>query len=102
MQEAQKLRDWYLENQRPLPWRINRDPYRIWISEMMLQQTTVAAVVPFYERFMQKFPDVQTLQKSQLSQVLEMWAGLGYYSRARNIHKSAQVLGLKGFPKKLR
>ncbi len=98
MHEAQKLRDWYLENQRPLPWRLNRDPYRIWISEMMLQQTTVAAVVPYYERFMQKFPDVQTLQKSPLSHVLEMWAGLGYYSRARNIHKSAQVLAMNGFP----
>ena len=98
MQEAQKLRDWYLENQRPLPWRLNRDPYRIWISEMMLQQTTVAAVVPYYERFMKKFPTVQSLQKSPLSDVLEMWAGLGYYSRARNIHKSAQVLGVHGFP----
>lgn len=99
MHEAQNLRDWYLENQRPLPWRLNRDPYGIWISEMMLQQTTVAAVVPFYERFMRKFPTVQSLQKSPLSNVLEMWAGLGYYSRARNIHKSAQVLGASGFPK---
>ncbi len=99
MHEAQKLRDWYLQNQRPLPWRLNRDPYGIWISEMMLQQTTVAAVVPFYERFMRKFPTIQTLQKSALSDVLEMWAGLGYYSRARNIHRSAQILGLSGFPK---
>ena len=99
MQEAQVLKDWYLENQRPLPWRMNRDPYRIWISEMMLQQTTVAAVMPFYERFMKKFPTVQILQKAPLAHVLEMWAGLGYYSRARNIHKSAQVLGLQGFPK---
>ncbi len=98
MQEAQILRDWYLQNQRPLPWRLSRDPYRIWISEMMLQQTTVAAVIPFYERFLKKFPDVQTLQKSSLSQVLEMWAGLGYYSRARNIHKSAQIIGVQGFP----
>ncbi len=99
MHEAKKLRDWYLDNQRPLPWRLNRDPYRIWISEMMLQQTTVAAVVPFYERFMRKFPTVQSLKKAPLSDVLEMWAGLGYYSRARNIHKSAQILGASGFPK---
>jgi A/G-specific adenine glycosylase len=98
MHESIKLRDWYVQNQRPLPWRLNRDPYRIWISEMMLQQTTVAAVVPYYERFLKKFPDVKTLQKAPLSQVLEMWAGLGYYSRARNIHKSAQILGAKGFP----
>jgi A/G-specific adenine glycosylase len=97
--ESKLLKTWYLENKRPLPWRENKDPYRIWISEMMLQQTTVTAVIPYYERFLKKFPTVETLKKAPLSDVLEMWSGLGYYSRARNIHKAAQVLGEKGFPK---
>jgi A/G-specific adenine glycosylase len=96
--EAKLLKSWYLENQRTLPWRQSRDPYRIWISEMMLQQTTVTAVVPYYERFLSKFPDVKSLKKASLAEVLEMWSGLGYYSRARNIHKAAQVLGESGFP----
>jgi A/G-specific adenine glycosylase len=99
MGEAAILKKWYLENYRTLPWRQSRDPYRIWISEMMLQQTTVTAVVPYYERFLLKFPDIKSLQKAPLSDVLEMWSGLGYYSRARNIHKAAQTLAVQGFPK---
>lgn len=88
---------WYAENKRDLPWRQGRDPYRIWISEVMLQQTTVVAVIPYYERFLSKFPTLQSLADAPLEQVLEAWAGLGYYSRARNLHKSAQLLAQK-FP----
>jgi A/G-specific adenine glycosylase len=98
MNESKLLKTWYLENQRPLPWRQNKDPYRIWISEMMLQQTTVTAVIPYFERFVKKFPNVKSLRMAPLSDVIELWSGLGYYSRARNIHKAAQVLGETGFP----
>lgn len=98
MNEAKHLKSWYLENQRPLPWRLNKDPYRIWISEMMLQQTTVTAVIPYFERFLKKFPTIEALKKAPISDVLEMWAGLGYYSRARNIHKASQHLSSKNFP----
>ncbi len=93
------LINWYLENQRLLPWRMDRDPYKIWISEVMLQQTTVAAVIPYFEKFIQKFPTVQILASSKLEDVYEFWAGLGYYSRARNIHASAKILAISGFAK---
>jgi len=93
-----KLLSWYRLHKRDLPWRQNRDPYRIWISEVMLQQTTVAAVVPFYEKFMRYFPTVEVLAKASQSEILEMWAGLGYYSRARNIHQSAKLISAQGFP----
>ncbi len=94
-----QLIPWYLEAKRPLPWRMNRDPYRIWISEVMLQQTTVTAVIPYYERFMKRFPNLNSLAKTELGVVLEYWAGLGYYSRARSLHKSAQTLSEFGkFP----
>lgn len=90
--DADLLLSWYSANRRPLPWRSNREPYRIWISEVMLQQTTVAAVVPYYERFMKRFPTLPELAEASLPDVLEYWAGLGYYSRARNLHKAAQQL----------
>lgn len=93
-----ELLNWYRVNKRDLPWRKNRDPYRIWISEVMLQQTTVAAVVPFYEKFMKRFPQVSDLARATEPEVLEMWAGLGYYSRARNVHKSAKMISPQGFP----
>lgn len=93
------LKKWYLENHRPLPWRADRDPYKIWISEVMLQQTTVTAVVPFYERFLKRFPNIKILAEAQQEEVLKYWSGLGYYSRARNLHKAAQQLHLTGFPK---
>ena len=96
---AASLGKWYLENHRELPWRKSRDPYRIWISEVMLQQTTVQAVVPYYERFMATFPTVQSLAEASLEEVYELWAGLGYYSRARNLHKSAITLAKIDFPK---
>ena len=92
--------EWYQKNKRDLPWRRDRDPYRIWISEVMLQQTTVVAVIPYYERFLKRFPTLKSLAKAPVEDVLEMWAGLGYYSRARNLHKSAQALvALKEFPR---
>jgi A/G-specific adenine glycosylase len=94
------LLEWYRQNARELPWRANRDPYRIWISETMLQQTTTTAVIPFFERFTQRFPDLKTLASAPVEAVVEAWAGLGYYSRARNLHKSARALQKAGgFPR---
>lgn len=93
------LTEWYRRNARPLPWRENQDPYRIWLSEVMLQQTTVTAVIPYFERFIQKFPSVAALAHAPENEVLEAWAGLGYYSRARNLHKAAKALHAEGFPK---
>jgi A/G-specific adenine glycosylase len=98
-QSAQSLVKWYRQNRRQLPWRSDANPYRIWISEVMLQQTTVTAVIPFYERFLSRFPTVHDLAKASVGEVLEYWAGLGYYSRARNLHKAAQHLSANGFPK---
>lgn len=92
------LAKWYRAHHRKLPWRESKNPYFIWISEVMLQQTTVAAVVPYFDRFILKFPTVDTLAAAPLEDVLELWSGLGYYSRARNLHKSAQVLYLNPFP----
>lgn len=93
------LLNWFKDNQRPLPWRKNRDPYRIWISETMLQQTTTEAVKPYYERFLKRFPSVKDLAQASLEDVYEFWAGLGYYSRARNLHKAAQIIAEVGFKK---
>jgi A/G-specific adenine glycosylase len=87
-----RLLRWYDEHGRDLTWRRSRDPYRIWISEIMLQQTTVAAVVPYFERFLDRFPAVGELAAADEREVLRHWEGLGYYSRARNIHKAARVL----------
>ncbi|MBS0263012.1 MAG: A/G-specific adenine glycosylase [Planctomycetes bacterium] len=83
---------WYRRHARPLPWRATRDPYQIWISEIMLQQTTVTAVVPYFQRFLARFPTLQDLAAAQEQSVLRLWEGLGYYSRARNIHKAARLL----------
>lgn len=97
---AQLLVKWYLQNKRELPWRSGSpDPYRIWISEVMLQQTTVTAVIPYYEKFLTRFPSVHKLARASEGEVLEYWAGLGYYSRARNLHKASQILAANGFPK---
>src|SRR5262245_21381012 len=82
------LRAWYGRHARPLPWRATADPYRIWLSEIMLQQTTVAAVIPYFERFLAKFPTVERLAAASEHEVLRLWEGLGYYSRARNIHRA--------------
>jgi len=83
---------WYTANQRDLPWRRSRDPYAIWISETMLQQTRVDTVIPYYERFLERFPDVQALASSDQEDVYRQWAGLGYYSRARNLHAAARTI----------
>lgn len=92
------LAKWYEANQRKLPWRESKNPYFIWISEVMLQQTTVAAVMPYFDRFISRFPTLESLADAPTEDVLEMWSGLGYYSRARNLHKSAQGLRLVPFP----
>ena len=73
-----------------LPWQNTRDPYRVWLSEIMLQQTQVAAVLGYYDRFLTRFPDVRALAKATIDDVLALWSGLGYYSRARNLHRCAQ------------
>lgn len=96
--DHKQLTQWYKKNNRPLPWRENKNPYRIWLSEVMLQQTTVVAVIPYFEKFLKKFPTVQDLAKAPENEVLEAWAGLGYYSRARNLHKAAKALAENGFP----
>lgn len=83
---------WYRINRRDLPWRRGRDPYRIWLAEIMLQQTRIAAVLPYYERFLARFPTVGDLARSRESEVLKYWAGLGYYSRARNLHRAAKQI----------
>ncbi|MGE5645209.1 MAG: A/G-specific adenine glycosylase [Acidobacteriota bacterium] len=90
---------WYRKAKRDLPWRLTRDPYRIWLSEVMLQQTRVAAALPYYERFLQRFPDAATLARAPEAEVLAAWAGLGYYSRARNVHKAAKLIAHAGFPR---
>ena len=87
-----KLLAWYRENGRSLPWRGVADPYRVWISEVMLQQTQVDTVIPYYTRWMQRFPDLATLAAAEEQEVLQVWEGLGYYSRARNILRCAKVL----------
>lgn len=83
---------WFRANARDLPWRKNRSPYRIWVSEIMLQQTRVDTVVPYYERFLKRFPTVRALAAAPLDDVLKLWEGLGYYSRARNLHAAARKI----------
>ena len=83
---------WYRVHRRDLPWRRTRDPYAIWISEAMLQQTRVETVIPYYERFLARFPDVAALATADLDDVTALWAGLGYYSRARNLHRAARLV----------
>jgi A/G-specific adenine glycosylase len=89
------LLGWFAQFQRDLPWRRSRDPYRIWISEIMLQQTRVAAVIPYYERFLERFPSVQALAAAPEEEVLRTWSGLGYYSRARNLQQAAKQIVAK-------
>jgi A/G-specific adenine glycosylase len=86
------LLDWYRANRRDLPWRRLRDPYAVWISEAMLQQTRVETVIPYWERFLALFPDVASLAAAEPDAVLGAWAGLGYYSRARNLHRAAKAV----------
>ncbi len=86
------LLEWYQGQGRQLPWRNQADPYKIWVSEIMLQQTQVKTVIPYYERWLQTFPDLATLAKADLQLVLKAWEGLGYYARARNLHQAAQQI----------
>jgi A/G-specific adenine glycosylase len=90
-----RLLSWFRQFQRDLPWRRNKDPYRVWLSEIMLQQTRVAAVIPYYERFLERFPDVRTLAEAPEEDVLRLWSGLGYYSRARNLQAAAKEIVAK-------
>ena len=86
---------WYDAHKRPLPWRRSKDPYRVWLSEIMLQQTMVAAVIPYYERFLARYPTVKSLAAAKEPDVLRLWAGLGYYSRARNLLAAARKVVLE-------
>lgn len=87
-----RLLDWFGAQRRDLPWRKHRDAYRIWVAEIMLQQTRIATVMPYYERFLEKFPNVEALARAPQDDVLKLWSGLGYYSRARNLHRAAQEI----------
>lgn len=93
-----KLRAWYRHHARDLPWRRTRDPYAILVSELMLQQTQVARVVDFYHQFLERFPTVEALATARESQVVAQWEGLGYYARARNLHKLSRAVVREGFP----
>lgn len=87
-----KLIGWFQKHQERLPWRQTRDPYKIWVSEIMLQQTTVKTVIPYYHAFLKSFPTLKSLAHAKIEEVLSSWSGLGYYSRARNLHKGAQYV----------
>ena len=97
---TRRLARWYRTARRSLPWRKTREPYRIWLSEVMLQQTTVAVVTPRWERFLRRFPSVEALARADARAVLAEWSGLGYYARARNLHRAARVVAAAGsFPR---
>src|SRR5689334_22982072 len=95
---APPLLRWFRRDARDLPWRRTRDPYAIWISEVMLQQTQIATVVPYFERWMRRFPDVRALAKAPIDDVMKAWEGLGYYARARHLHAAARQIAESGFP----
>lgn len=96
---SKQLLDWYAATRRDLPWRRTRDPWRILVSEVMLQQTRVAAVIPYYERFLQRYPEARDLAAAPEQEFLALWAGLGYYARARNLQRAARVIAERGeFP----
>ena len=100
MQHPQELLAWFDRHRRDLPWRRTRDPYRIWLSEVMLQQTRVEVVLPYYERFLERFPTAEALAAADLETVLSLWSGLGYYRRARQLHAAARrVAESGGFPR---
>ena len=90
---APALLEWHARAGRhELPWQHPRTPYRVWVSEIMLQQTQVATVIPYYRRFLDRFPDVRTLADATVDEVLHLWSGLGYYARARNLHRAAKMI----------
>ncbi len=91
------LVEWFRQNQRPLPWRLTYDPYAVWISEIMLQQTRMAKVIPYFERWMERFPDVQAVAEAPLDELLHAWEGLGYYGRVRHLQRAAEkIMALYG------
>lgn len=90
--ESEKLKRWFLEEKRDLPWRDNPSPYSVWVSEVMLQQTQVVTVLNYFEKWMQKFPTIVDLAKAPIEEVIKSWEGLGYYSRARNLHLGAKYI----------
>lgn len=93
------LLEWYRVCKRELPWRGTHDPYKVWVSEIMLQQTRVEAVKGYYTRFLERFPTALALAQAEEEEVLKAWEGLGYYSRARNLHRAARIIAEKGFPR---
>ncbi|HWM43369.1 MAG TPA: A/G-specific adenine glycosylase, partial [Burkholderiales bacterium] len=100
MSFAAKLVAWQRRHGRHgLPWQGTRDPYRIWLSEIMLQQTQVSAVIPYFNKFLERFPSIEALARASEDEVLRLWSGLGYYARGRNLHKAAQQIRREGFPR---
>lgn len=89
---AIRLLEWYRPNKRELPWRRARDPYRVWVSEIMLQQTQVKTVLPYFDRFLRAYPTLEALARAEESEILAQWSGLGYYNRARNLYRAAQIV----------
>jgi A/G-specific adenine glycosylase len=93
----QKILAWFDENGRKdLPWQQQITPYKTWLSEIMLQQTQVATVIPYFNRFIEQFPNINQLAEASVDSVLQLWSGLGYYARARNLHKTARIINEKG------
>src|SRR5690606_12034848 len=100
LREARRLLSWYDREKRPLPWRVDADPYRVWVSEILLQQTRVEVVAPRYLRFLGRFPDVAALAAAREEEVLAEWSGLGYYRRARALHAAArQIVAAGSWPR---
>jgi A/G-specific adenine glycosylase len=90
---AKQVVDWYqLHGRKTLPWQINKTPYKVWVSEIMLQQTQVVTVIPYFQRFLKSFPTLEVLANADEDHVLHHWTGLGYYARARNLHKAAKLI----------
>src|SRR5512139_2604113 len=89
---ANALTRWFASHARDLPWRRTRDPYAIWISEIMLQQTQVKTVIPYWQRWMRELPTIEALARARPERVLKLWEGLGYYTRARNLHQAARLI----------
>lgn len=92
LRSMDQLKTWFLDQRRDLPWRDNPSPYAVWVSEVMLQQTQVAVVIPYFLRWMERFPTIEALAQAPLDKVIKMWEGLGYYSRARNLHEGARMV----------
>jgi A/G-specific adenine glycosylase len=90
MKITSKLINWYSKNKRKLPWRSSPEPYRVWLSEVILQQTRIDQGTPYYQKFIKSYPDIQSLARANEADVLKLWQGLGYYSRARNLHAAAK------------